>query len=200
MRRALLIFIPVIVLAAVILVLQRGPLAVAPSSSPSPSVQACSLEAKQCPDGSYVARTGPDCEFAPCPNTRTVQLFYYDPVRDTDAGIIRCSAQGLVAVTREILRTQTPIQDTVRLLLKGELTDAERAQGITTEFPLAGLSLTGASQDTAGVLTLTFRDDQYKTGGGSCRIAVLWAQIEATAGQFDGITAVRFLPEELFQP
>ncbi len=29
--------------------------------------QACTMEAKQCPDGSYVGRSGPNCEFAPCP-------------------------------------------------------------------------------------------------------------------------------------
>jgi hypothetical protein len=28
---------------------------------------ACTMEAKMCPDGSYVSRTGPNCEFAPCP-------------------------------------------------------------------------------------------------------------------------------------
>jgi len=28
---------------------------------------ACTQDAKQCPDGSYVSRTGPNCEFAPCP-------------------------------------------------------------------------------------------------------------------------------------
>lgn len=28
---------------------------------------ACTQEAKVCPDGSAVGRTGPDCEFAPCP-------------------------------------------------------------------------------------------------------------------------------------
>lgn len=28
---------------------------------------ACTQEAKQCPDGSYVGRTGPNCEFAECP-------------------------------------------------------------------------------------------------------------------------------------
>ena len=28
---------------------------------------ACTMEAKMCPDGSYVGRTGPKCEFAPCP-------------------------------------------------------------------------------------------------------------------------------------
>jgi len=27
----------------------------------------CTLEAKQCPDGSFVGRTGPNCEFATCP-------------------------------------------------------------------------------------------------------------------------------------
>jgi len=29
---------------------------------------ACTQEAKLCPDGSYVDRTGPDCEFAACPD------------------------------------------------------------------------------------------------------------------------------------
>ncbi|MFA7654357.1 MAG: hypothetical protein WCX97_05000 [Candidatus Magasanikbacteria bacterium] len=28
---------------------------------------ACTAEAKLCPDGSAVGRTGPNCEFAPCP-------------------------------------------------------------------------------------------------------------------------------------
>lgn len=27
----------------------------------------CTMEAKLCPDGSYVGRTGPNCEFAQCP-------------------------------------------------------------------------------------------------------------------------------------
>ena len=31
--------------------------------------QACTEEAKQCPDGSYVGRTGPNCTFATCPIT-----------------------------------------------------------------------------------------------------------------------------------
>ena len=35
--------------------------------APAPGGGACSEEAKQCPDGSYVARTGPSCEFAACP-------------------------------------------------------------------------------------------------------------------------------------
>lgn len=32
-----------------------------------PGQVACTQEAKLCPDGSYVGRTGPKCEFAQCP-------------------------------------------------------------------------------------------------------------------------------------
>ncbi|MDO8492981.1 MAG: Gmad2 immunoglobulin-like domain-containing protein [bacterium] len=32
-----------------------------------PPMRACTMEAKICPDGSAVGRTGPNCEFAPCP-------------------------------------------------------------------------------------------------------------------------------------
>ncbi len=33
--------------------------------------QACTTEEKICPDGSYVVRTGPDCEFTACPVVAT---------------------------------------------------------------------------------------------------------------------------------
>jgi len=32
-----------------------------------PEQVSCTQEAMLCPDGSYVGRTGPDCEFAVCP-------------------------------------------------------------------------------------------------------------------------------------
>lgn len=34
---------------------------------PSSGAVACTMEAQQCPDGSYVGRQGPMCEFAACP-------------------------------------------------------------------------------------------------------------------------------------
>jgi len=37
------------------------------SAAATPAAVACTLEAKICPDGSSVGRTGPNCEFAPCP-------------------------------------------------------------------------------------------------------------------------------------
>ncbi len=38
----------------------------APEGLEAPGMVACTMEAKQCPDGSYVGRGGPKCEFAPC--------------------------------------------------------------------------------------------------------------------------------------
>lgn len=32
---------------------------------------ACTMEAKICPDGTAIGRSGPDCEFTPCPNSTT---------------------------------------------------------------------------------------------------------------------------------
>ena len=270
---------------------------------------ACTLEAKLCSDGSYVGRTGPNCEFALCPHedlirvfspqanekvsspllikgeargfwffeatfpvkllddkgniiaqhyaqakgdwmtedfvpfeaelvfeapttqkgwlvlekdnpsslsenadeltipiifdySKTVKLYYYNPEKDKDeSGNIQCSRDGLVAVEREIPITKTPIQDAIKLLLKGQenLTEMEKALGITTEYPLEDFSLKGASLKD-GILTLEFEDPNYKTGGGSCRVGILWFQIEATAKQFSGVQQVKFLPEELFQP
>ena len=131
---------------------------------------------------------------------REIFLYYYNPGNDRDeAGNLMCSPAGLVAVKREIATTQTPVQDAINLLIKGELSEDEAAAGITTEFPLDGLALKGANL-ADGVLTLEFNDPQNKTGGGSCRVGILRAQIQATAKQFAGVDEVRFIPEELFQP
>lgn len=41
------------------------------SASPSSGGIVCTMEAKLCPDGSSVGRSGPNCEFAACPNQNT---------------------------------------------------------------------------------------------------------------------------------
>jgi spore germination protein GerM len=129
----------------------------------------------------------------------TVKLYYYNPAKDQGPGGAQCSRNGLVAVERIIPKTETPLQDSIKLLLRGELTDEEKALGITTEFPLAGVTLANAVINN-GVATLTFSDPQNKTSGGSCRAGILWFEIEATAKQFPSVSSVRFLPATLFQP
>jgi hypothetical protein len=130
---------------------------------------------------------------------RTVKLYFYNPALDQGPGGVQCSRDGLVAVERVIPRTITPIQDTIKLLLQGDLSTEERQEGITTEFPLPGVSLVSANL-ASGVLTLELSDPQNRTGGGACRAGILWHQIEATAKQFPEVQSVRFIPEELFQP
>ncbi len=39
----------------------------APVSTGTPGGVACTMDAKICPDGSYVGRVAPDCQFAACP-------------------------------------------------------------------------------------------------------------------------------------
>lgn len=39
------------------------------AAAPEEPVYACTMDAKICPDGSAVGRTGPDCEFEACPTT-----------------------------------------------------------------------------------------------------------------------------------
>ncbi len=159
-----------------------------------------------CVDGEWIKHGVPSAPMPvePCgkksQTKRAVKLYYYNPELDKDeSGNIACSRRGLVAVEREMLITQTPIQETIKLLLSGGLTGEELAQGISTEYPLEGLSLKRALLKD-GVLTLEFDDSKNKTVGGSCRVGILWFQIEATAKQFPEVLQVRFLPEEIFQP
>ncbi len=59
----------IVLIVAAILALGGSVYHTKKSSAPKPI--ACTQEAKQCPDGSYVSRTGPNCEFALCPTSTT---------------------------------------------------------------------------------------------------------------------------------
>jgi hypothetical protein len=132
-----------------------------------------------------------------------VSLYYYDPDLDLDAnGNIQCSADGLAPVQREVAGNwsgERLIEETIKLEMAGELTSDERAQGLTTEYPLEGVTLDDVALDD-GTLTLTFSDPNNLTSGGACRAGILWLQIEQTAMQFDGVLEVHFQPGDLFQP
>ncbi len=138
-----------------------------------------------------------------CKEIQKVFLYYYNPDKDKDeTGNIKCSRDGLVAIERQIPVSQTPIKDTIELLLRGKdnLAKEELAQGITTEFPLDGFELKSVNLKEDGTLILEFNDPLNKTVGGACRVSILWSQIEATAKQFPQVKEVKFLPENLFQP
>lgn len=144
-----------------------------------------------------------DCGEAAIGENRNILLYYYNPNNDIDnSGNIKCSRDGLVSIQREIPLTQTPIKDTISMLLEGKnnLIAEDRKNGIQTEFPLEGFIFQQANLGDDGTLTLSFDDPDGNSSGGSCRVAILWTQIEATARQFPGVKAVVFQPETLFQP
>jgi hypothetical protein len=51
----------------------EAPAASLPSETDPGETVACTMDAKMCPDGSYVGRVGPDCAFAPCSGEDEVQ-------------------------------------------------------------------------------------------------------------------------------
>lgn len=64
--------------------LNGGAVPVSPLPTPMTSEVVCTMETQQCSDGSFVGRTGPNCEFAPCPgavnpsSSPTVELQKYE--------------------------------------------------------------------------------------------------------------------------
>lgn len=48
------------------------------TSSPANPI-ACTMEAKMCPDGSYVGRIGPNCEFRACPSSVASSIIILSP-------------------------------------------------------------------------------------------------------------------------
>ena len=47
------------------------------------TLTACTLEARICPDGTAVGRTGPNCEFAPCPDPFTICMEQGNPIMES---------------------------------------------------------------------------------------------------------------------
>jgi hypothetical protein len=134
------------------------------------------------------------------PQKSKIGLYYYNKTKDQELDLaVGCSKDAVLPVEREVERTKTPIQGAIDLLLQGNITAEEKQAGFSTEFPLEGFSLKGANLKN-GFLTLEFEDKENKTTGGSCRVNLLWAQIEKTAKQFPGVESVSFQPDNLFQP
>lgn len=131
---------------------------------------------------------------------QVVKLYYYNEQAAKRLGKAgEGNPAALMPVERVIPETKAPLQATIQLLIKGELTMEEKAAGFSTEFPHPAFKLIKADLDR-GVLTLVFTDVPGFTTGGATRVELLAAQIEKTARQFPGVKSVRFLPDSLFQP
>jgi hypothetical protein len=95
----------------------------------SPEPMACTEEAKICSDGSAVGRTGPNCEFAPCPGeTGTiagrVSVGPLCPVEPCDADPLDFSSNQI------ILESQFGQKTTIDLTSDGSFSSSGIAPGI----------------------------------------------------------------------
>lgn len=89
-NKILFIIIGVAVFLGVLATLlnRMTPIAEAPTATSSGEV-ACTMDAMQCPDGSFVGRTGPNCEFV-CPEAPTVPADVQAQI-DAKANLIKVS-------------------------------------------------------------------------------------------------------------
>ncbi len=125
-----------------------------------------------------------------------VSLFYYKQALDPDAV---CTENAFLPVKREI-KSENLIFDTISLLIEGDLSQDEKQEGFSTEFPHPDFSLLEANLDENGTLTLDFTVVPGFTSGGSMRMKILSTQIEKTSKQFPEVKEVKYKNPELFQP
>ena len=84
------------------------------------------MDAKQCPDGSYVGRSGPNCEFAACPGETA------PPIGRICPQILRTLAQGVSGTDVRELQAYLGVSQTGYF---GPLTASAVAPKMAATFP-----------------------------------------------------------------
>lgn len=111
----------------------------APSLIPSPTstLIACTMEAKKCPDGSYVSRTGPNCEFAKCPTVNPSPATQCSKDSDCPTNYICEATQGIGTACSSNYPNCTPTYTIIKGMCKLSLkagskcsSDAECQNGL----------------------------------------------------------------------
>jgi plastocyanin len=82
----IIVIVLVLLVIGAVFVFGKGKKAEAPVSQvPTGEQVACTMDAKMCPDGSFVGRSGPKCEFTTCPEAKGVNVsvgVYTAPVKE----------------------------------------------------------------------------------------------------------------------
>lgn len=126
-----------------------------------------------------------------------VSLFYYNQGQDKEN---TCDYQFVLPVEREISASGDIIKDTVELLIKGQLTQVEKANGFTTDLPNPDFKLLDSSLSDSGTLILNFTEVPGLTSGDSCKTGLLMEEILKTVRQFPQVKKIVFQPDSLFEP
>ncbi len=123
----------------------------------------------------------------------TVKLYYYKQSDDKDN---TCGNDFVLPVERQIPVSDDIIGDSIRLLIKGQLTAEEKAAGFASDFPADFNLLTSDLGD--GVLKLNFTDVPGLMAGGTCKGNLMLEEIIKTARQFPEVKKIVIYPDSLF--
>lgn len=102
----------------------------------TPAQKACTMDAKICPDGSSVGKSGPNCEFSPCPSPTPTKIISPEPTGSAEATTNQTSKKTVSL--QGFLRHQTPYPSDLgyeyALELKTPFTDELNASGNPTQY------------------------------------------------------------------
>lgn len=125
-----------------------------------------------------------------------ISLYYYNQLEDKENS---CDYDFVKPVEREISNSQDIIKSAVELLINGQLTEKEKNEGFSTEFPNADFKLLESDLNEKGILTLRFTEVPGFTDGESCKVGLSMEGIIKTVKQFPQVKSVIFEPESLFE-
>lgn len=159
-----------ILLMSVIIILVAGTVLLRGNKNES-EFSACTMEAKLCPDGSAVGRTGPQCEFAPCP-----EIVVVPPVATTGDVVLGVGQKGSVgdlsiAVNSFVSDSRCPVD--VQCIWAGEFkVNVTLASGAGSEtrnmssaeapYSFGGYRVSIASAFPAPKSTTKITEDEYR--------------------------------------
>lgn len=130
-------------------------------------------------------------------NKMNIKLYYFNETEDLKkADYLPCESSSVLSVERQIAVTQTPIKDTINLLLEGKLTDSEKQQGYKPKA--SGVLKLKSANLKDKKLILDF--ETIGSLGGSCLNNLIWTEISKTAKQFSGVETIEIMPESLLEP
>lgn len=134
--------------------------------------------------------------------TLTIKLYYKNEKNDPD--FLNCEADTFVY--RNIPKTTTPLNETLKALVSNKLTQAEKNQGLTSPFEDAlskekidAFKFVSVSI-TNKIAKITLDDPKGFTSEGSCKSSLLSSMFSLTSKQFPTVESVTFYPNTLFQP
>jgi hypothetical protein len=141
---------------------------------------ACTMDAMQCPDGSYVGRTGPDCQFV-CPNTtETITLFIQNKeiARTSDCGVTQ-------QISKIIPKTNNLIDSAVKVLFEDELSNYGVYEKVEISNKVAKVFLKSENMPSGRLIT----------GLSSCENQHLFSILKDTISYYQKIETV-----EIYSP